>query len=482
MRYAVMLFAIASLAATEPDKSERSPVPDSAALTKAEKTIKDIFKAEYAKKKTADQVDLAGKLLKQAEETNDDPAARFVLLREARDIAAKASDAALASRAVDEMATRYDVPLLKAKLEMLELLDKSATTVAAANPVLEIAMSAAEGAVDANDYDSAGKFLKLAASAAAKVKVAASINAVSLRTKEIDRIKSEYEKIKPDLETLKIKTNDADAAERAGRFFCLLKGDWTVGLPLLAKCKDEKLAALAKQDSGNPETAKAKVELADAWHDFAQTLDKDIQSETMLRAAHWYKDALSDLTGLTKTRVEKRVAELDKLFASRDPLAAVSAGWTVLFRSQDPSIWNSDVKRSVNHQAMKLDKAPEKTRYLKMTDCVRNSYVIVEITKDNLSKCVDTNGYGWNGTNKFEWKAYQLGIYDPAWNKFGRGDICIRTMPNLSGWGFGIRHGIDDKTGYCWAGKVAAVTTYEIAVKTSDLTAEEKKYLLSKKK
>jgi hypothetical protein len=96
MRVAAVFLAILLLSTAQP--ADRLPVPDQASQLKAEKTIKDLFRTEYAKKKSADQVELAGKLLKQAEETNDDSTGRFVLLREARDIAARAGDAAWRAR------------------------------------------------------------------------------------------------------------------------------------------------------------------------------------------------------------------------------------------------------------------------------------------------------------------------------------------------------------------------------------------------
>ena len=52
--------------------------------------IKQIFASDYAAAKTAEgKADLLKKLLAQAENTNDDPAAKYVLLCEARDLAAK---------------------------------------------------------------------------------------------------------------------------------------------------------------------------------------------------------------------------------------------------------------------------------------------------------------------------------------------------------------------------------------------------------
>jgi hypothetical protein len=384
------------------------------------------------------------------------------------------------------MVKLYEVPLLKAKLEMLDLLDKSGLT-AAATPLFELSMTNAEESVTADDYDSAAKFLKLAASGATRMKNATIFNAVSIRTKEVDRLKSEFDKLKPELEKLKTNSDDADACDKVGRYLCIFKGDWTTGLSVLVKGKDEKLVPLAKKDLANPDTATAKVELADAWNDYALTLDKAIQTETLMRAHHWYKAAVGELTGLTKTRIEKRVAELDKLVPMRGPGAAigtvatpVSGTWTVVFRSADPKMWNNDVK-AANGFAMKLDKVPDGVRYLKMTEKRNNASVIIEMSKERLGKLSEEKGIGWNGTAKFEWGSCHLGIYDPSWTNIRDGDVCIHVqgiLQGIRGWGFGTRHQINDKTGYSWAGKIVMPTVFEIAVKTTDLTADEKKLLV----
>ena len=60
---------------------ERAKVPDAKELEKAEAVIKDLFKAEFAKLKAADKLDLSNKLHEQGVETKDDPASRYALLK-----------------------------------------------------------------------------------------------------------------------------------------------------------------------------------------------------------------------------------------------------------------------------------------------------------------------------------------------------------------------------------------------------------------
>src|SRR5436190_13517800 len=69
-------------------------VPDDAAVARATKLIKQTFATEYGAAKTLPlQAALAQRLLKEAVDTKEDLAARYVLLCEARDLAARAAEA-----------------------------------------------------------------------------------------------------------------------------------------------------------------------------------------------------------------------------------------------------------------------------------------------------------------------------------------------------------------------------------------------------
>src|SRR5687768_14301876 len=89
---AVALFAAGSFGLSA-RAEDRIAVPPQADIEKVEATVKDLFRAEYAKTRAADRLALSNKLYGQAGETKNDPAAKYVLLREARDLAARAGAA-----------------------------------------------------------------------------------------------------------------------------------------------------------------------------------------------------------------------------------------------------------------------------------------------------------------------------------------------------------------------------------------------------
>src|SRR5687767_14827847 len=116
----LLVLAVFSLSSAAQDKPTKVPVPAKEALEKSEKTIRSVFQAEYAKRRPAEMQELGTKLFNQALETTDDDAARYVLLREAADLTARAGDYQAAFKAIDEMDRLYTVNMPQLKLTALE--------------------------------------------------------------------------------------------------------------------------------------------------------------------------------------------------------------------------------------------------------------------------------------------------------------------------------------------------------------------------
>lgn len=457
-------------------------VPEGKALAEAEKTVRTIFQSDYARKKPADMVEFARKLLKTAEETRDEPAAKYVLYRDASEIAARGGDVALALDAVEALSRGFISDRLELKLTALDTAEKA--QVAPGKAVADAALEVAENAVEADEYPAAMRFLKLASVAAARLKVATLIAAVAARSKEVEVIQKAYVATEADRKALVLNPKDAAASARYGRFVCMVKGDWDTGLPLLARGDDDALKIAAEKDQARPTAATDRAELGDRWWSLGEKLDPTQQTEVRLRAYHWYQLALAGgLTGLSKVRAEQRMAEMAKLAEQR---ASRGGGvWKVIFRSADASIWNTDTNRGKDLFATPLNRAPSDIRYLKLMEAAKGRYVIIEMTKERLGGLTERDGYYWNGTNKFEWKAYHLGISDTAFGGKVEGGVTINTVDGESdyrGWGFGHRAYKGDYQGYGWAGESIGRVVYEISIKTTALTAEESKRLLKKKK
>src|SRR5882672_1002837 len=74
------------------DVFRRAPVPEAAKQKEAEKLLKELYKEQYAKKGANDRQILARALLDQARKSLEDPAALWVIYRDAQDFAAQTGE------------------------------------------------------------------------------------------------------------------------------------------------------------------------------------------------------------------------------------------------------------------------------------------------------------------------------------------------------------------------------------------------------
>jgi hypothetical protein len=301
-------------------KPEPKPAaPDEAALADADKEIKDVHKAEFAKKKPADVLALAAKLLQEGIDTKDKPAVRFALLREARDLAARIGDFPLALRAIDETANRFDVDAQEMKLKAVEAGARAAGAPLANVRVAEAALPLAEEAEDADDFDLADRYLKIAQAAGRATNIGALISSLHERATEMEALHKAYEPVKAALQTLAGKPDDADANRTLGTYLCLTKGAWSRGLPALAQGSDPKLKALAVADLGSTPDPDAQVELAKNYLAQAETESGAAKTHLRRRACYWYQKAAAHLTGLPRTEAIKKIAEIEKTMPRQHP-------------------------------------------------------------------------------------------------------------------------------------------------------------------
>ncbi|HLY09598.1 MAG TPA: protein kinase [Planctomycetota bacterium] len=314
-----------------PPSVRREAVPEVAALKEAEKAVRDVYKADYAKKASADQQALAEKLLAQGRATNEDPRAQFVLFREAREVSLQAGDLDTMLAAIDELGRHFEIdPLLVKHAALMKI---QVRTPEAASKVIEALLDQARNAMDADNFDIALS----AAVRADSLPKAAGEAMLTMRTsdlkREITATKDEYLKVKSLIE--KPGTGDPEAL---GRYYAFVKGDWDRGLPILASFAKAPLNTLAEKDLGRTEQAVAQIEIGDGWWDLAEKEKTPLaKARLQERAKYWYESAFSAATGLGKTKIERRLDALDAavkgpidLIKLIDPrLDAVNGSWKI---------------------------------------------------------------------------------------------------------------------------------------------------------
>jgi hypothetical protein len=157
------------------------------------------------------------------------------------------------------------------------------------------------------------------------------------------------------------------------------------------------------------------------------------------------------------------------------------AGWTILFRSDDPLDWNT--VRSGEHFAVPLSQAPSAIRHLRLKRMDTGEFLVIPITRKQLSgdgKPDPKATAWWNGTCRPASNARQLGIAQlPAVGSDQREIIGLaREGGNVvMGSGFGWKTHVEDKQYQSWLGTEIPRTVFEIAVSAGPLTEQEKSRL-----
>jgi len=288
----------------------RQPVPDPAAQKETERLLRDIFKEDYAKKGQADRQALARKLLAQALQSKEDPGSRYVLLRESRSMAADVGDAETALSAVDELVKGYAVEGFALRHTTLATLALMAKTAPDWKGLAAAHLKLAEEAAAAEEFETAEKSGNAAVQLATRAKELPLVTRAQAVVKETGESKAQHDKVRKATEDLAANPEDPAANLALGHFKCFVRGKWDEGLPLLAKGKDEALKALAAADLAAPADSAGQIAAGDGWWTWSEKESGSIRRNARRRATHWYVKVLPGAGGLTKVRLEKRMAEV----------------------------------------------------------------------------------------------------------------------------------------------------------------------------
>lgn len=487
---------------TPSEEVPRRPLPNTKELAEKIGELLTLLKSDFEKARTAaaDRQALLDKLTQLANESLPmDPAGAFATTSLAAEVAADGGDLTEALSRLTWLEERFQITDARArKVKLAGRLKVASLTPAEAAAVTVELLSILEELEDAADYEGAMELGQLTLRVARRANDPKLLTRVFAHGRNLKEHKEYYEGAAASLITLKTVPQDAAASLMLGKFLCLVRGKWEQGLPLLVVGGDTELAPIAKRDLHPPNSAAEQAGVADEWWKLSETPKyNDHAEELMRRAAFWYRLALPQLTAVAKLRAEKRIesapaerlardtlqANVPKNKAAGEPKNGGAAGWFVVFRSGDPSVWDSDSKEA-NRYAIPLDKVSEEIKFLKLKRTDSNAAIIIPMTKGQLRTQFENETSGWIGTKRFEWKAYHLGVFNKQWNINGaqtRGKIAVVHFGpgrDGAGWGFGHKVHVDDKQYFSWAGQEINPTIFEIAVTARALSKADEKLLL----
>ncbi|HEX8913704.1 MAG TPA: discoidin domain-containing protein [Humisphaera sp.] len=282
--------------------------------------MREVYAKQLADRSAAGRRRLAEELLAEAAKAADNPGDQYVLLAGAANAAKEAASLSLCTQASEALAASYGLdPTAMRADAALNLKYSAATTADAAANVLE-ALDVVDSLVAADDLVAATKLC--AALQAASAAVPSLRPAVQQKFRDVGTVRTEHDRVVPHLEKLKSSPADQSANRAVGSYLCLARGQWAAGLPLLAVHGTDLVRLAATRDLAAPAAAEAQAAVGDAWWQAGEVEVPSNQLAMRRRAAAWYAAALSGngLTGLNRTRVEKRIAAVPKPVS---PLATV---------------------------------------------------------------------------------------------------------------------------------------------------------------
>ncbi|MCA9118172.1 MAG: hypothetical protein KDA79_24035, partial [Planctomycetaceae bacterium] len=287
---------------------QRAEIPDEAAQKQAEQQIREIFKQEYASaKQPAEQTELAMIMLGTAQPPTEN-ADRYVLLREARNLATAAGDVQTALKSIDELGRIFEVNALQLKAETLETARREARSDDIARLVADSALSAVDEAIRAEEFDLGSELNSVARMAGRRIKDRELIDRVSTaRDRIIDR-RREFQEFEDASDKLSTSPDDEDASRIRGLYLCLRRNNWAEGLPLLQRSGHEEFEKIAELELMHPTEPADQLKLADAWWNRAESTRGSQQNALRSRALYWYERVLPELSGLQKTAVAKKIS------------------------------------------------------------------------------------------------------------------------------------------------------------------------------
>lgn len=134
-------------------------------------------------------------------------------------------------------------------------------------------------------------------------------------------------------------------------------------------------------------------------------------------------------------------------------------GGLILFRSNDPSLWNTDTFLGANRRSRSLEVLPEGLSFLRLRRIDTGEGVVLPISNESLLDDADGQPRGFNGTNESFYGAHHLGVFDESLPQE------VETRFTYGGWGFGHSVMGTEEQASGWEGRrIPSDTVFEIAV------------------
>jgi hypothetical protein len=322
--WAVFCCPITHAAEKTPATVERAPVPDAKALKEARASARELVGpgTEFAK----DPEFAVDKLLRTGKAEKNDPVGKYACFERALKIATDAKSPPMVLAVAGKIAEHFDVSPVKSKGDALAALSRKARDKSLAPAMAKAYEELLAEAIDADEFDQAGKAILGAKRFAARTKNSIMLNRLRSTQNRLLSMKRASAAVAKANETLKTSPDDPDANETVGQYYCFIKNNWQRGLPMLAKSSDELLMRAARGELAKPATPEAVLAVGDAWWNLSSKhRDKIATASLKMHAGACYDQVIDKLIGLKKVKYEKRILDSGIMGAQGGRFSATAA-------------------------------------------------------------------------------------------------------------------------------------------------------------
>lgn len=262
-----------------PPAVNRQKPPDSSAQQAALDEVRTTLKAEFDSAKSSEQK--AGRL-------------------------SRALDVA------DQTATQFDVDAWKLKADAAKHALASARAADQRKQNLKATLELTDGLIAARQFDLAESLLEVVQGKLSRYDEGKLRPQIRDRTESVRQRRAMQDLAQRAAERLKSDPDNPKAHLALGQYLCLVEQAWDRGLPHLAKSDDANLREAASRERAASTAADRQADVADAWFAAAQAKEGFTKTPLLQHAHDWYAKSVDQVTGLSRVRVSKRIAEIEE--------------------------------------------------------------------------------------------------------------------------------------------------------------------------
>jgi len=321
----------------------RRPVPSHSDQAQAQNVLQQKYRKELADANRPETRSLLARTFMNEADQESDPALRYVLRTEARDLAVSAGDPFLAVQIGESIAAEFQRDVWQVHVETLGEVRKSKSAIAR-EPALTVLQSLVRSAIREDRYEAAKALAEIGEGIAQEARDLVLRDAFKQASEQAQSLATAYRAIQGALAAVQSNGDDPAANETVGRFYSLVKQDWQTGLPYLAKAEHAVLRSAARNDLATPTSPMAQLRIADDWWAYAESLEEADKAAVRRRAGYWYLKTERFQSGDQLARVRQRLTEsgrvVNLIAAAASRKAAFFGTWQaakgVLVSSPEP--------------------------------------------------------------------------------------------------------------------------------------------------